>query len=126
MRRPLRSKRAITSPVRARSNASGLTRIRVRLTAGAPLVWVRTWGLWRGVAGRLFAGGFRGSFFGRGGRFLAACRRPFRRLLLGLRLAAARLFPRPALALAAPAQGRLAVGTEAPARIDRLAAGRAG
>src|SRR3954447_10720678 len=32
IRRPLRSKRAITSPVRPRSNASGLTRIRVRDT----------------------------------------------------------------------------------------------
>src|SRR6478735_5289725 len=33
IRRPLRSKRAMTSPVRARSKASGFTRIRVRLTA---------------------------------------------------------------------------------------------
>src|SRR3954451_19157792 len=39
IRSPLRSKRAITSPVRARSKASGLTRIRVRLTAGAPLLF---------------------------------------------------------------------------------------
>src|SRR3954465_5689835 len=30
MRRPLRSKRAMISPVRLRANASGLTRIRVR------------------------------------------------------------------------------------------------
>src|SRR4051794_11517322 len=37
MRNPLRSKRAITSPVRARSKASGFTRISVRLTCGAPL-----------------------------------------------------------------------------------------
>src|SRR5215211_7750692 len=32
IRRPLRSKRAMISPVRPRSNASGLTRIRVRST----------------------------------------------------------------------------------------------
>src|SRR3954471_8782854 len=32
MRRPLRSKRAMISPVRPRANASGLTRMRVRST----------------------------------------------------------------------------------------------
>src|ERR1700710_687766 len=137
MRRPLRSKRAITSPVRARSKASGLTRIRVRLTARAPLVWFRAGGLWRGVAGRLLAGGFRGGFLRRRGRFLAAGGRAFRyRLLglgfatgaslLGLGLRAPRLFLRPALALVAAGEGRLAVGAEAPARVDRLVAGRAG
>src|SRR6476661_10899042 len=107
MRRPLRSKRAITSPVRARSNASGLTRIRVRLTAGAPLVWFRAGCLWRGVAGRLFASGFRGRFLRLGGRFLAAGGR-FRGRLLGGGLAPRRpslAFPRLALALAAAAQG---------------------
>src|SRR4051794_41004961 len=34
--RPLRSKRAMISPVRPRANASGLTRIRVRSTLKAP------------------------------------------------------------------------------------------
>src|SRR5215218_1800496 len=113
MRSPLRSKRAITSPVRARSNASGLTRIRVRLTAGAPLVWLGVGRLFRGAAGRLFALGLRGSFAGRGG-FFAAGRLPSRNGAL--------LWP--PLALAAGERG-LAVGAEAPARVDRLAAGRA-
>ncbi len=40
IRRPLRSKRAMISPVRPRSNASGLTRIRV-LSTGASLLLVR-------------------------------------------------------------------------------------
>src|SRR4249919_434129 len=65
MRRPLRSKRTSTSPVRARSKASGLTRIRVRLTAGAPFRLV-------GTAGRrLLIGGARGRLFSWRGRFLA-------------------------------------------------------
>src|SRR5215213_7337261 len=44
IRRPLRSKRASTSPVKARSKASGLTRIRVRLTARAPFLSFRCFG----------------------------------------------------------------------------------
>src|ERR1700761_3235896 len=53
IRSPLRSKRAITSPVRARSKASGLTRIRVRLTAGAPVFL---------FGGRRFVGSAAGAF----------------------------------------------------------------
>src|ERR1700750_2732935 len=70
MRSPLRSKRAITSPVRARSKASGLTRIRVRLTAGAPLFL---------FGGRRFFGSAAGAFaaarrfrFGGGGAAFAS------------------------------------------------------
>src|ERR1700750_843656 len=58
MRSTIRSKRAITSPVRARSKASGLTRIRVRLTAGAPLFLFGGRRLFRGAAGP-FAGAGR-------------------------------------------------------------------
>src|SRR4051794_31179575 len=57
---PLRSKRAITSPVRLRSKASGLTRIRVRLTSGAPLFLFGGRRLFGGAAGgSLFAGARR-------------------------------------------------------------------
>src|ERR1700722_15162270 len=59
IRSPLRSKRAITSPVRARSKASGLTRIRVRLTAGAPLFFFGGRRLFGGAAGGPFAGARR-------------------------------------------------------------------
>src|SRR5271156_1874981 len=61
---PLRSKRAITSPVRLRSKASGLTRIRVRLTAGAPLFLFGGRRLFRGGAagGSRFAGARRFGF----------------------------------------------------------------
>src|SRR5436305_9901822 len=107
IRRPLRSKRAITSPVRARSKASGLTRIRVRLTAGAPLLFG-----WFCPFCRL-----RRSFFA------ARSGLPFGRRRLAL-LGVTTFAPRPLLA-AAP-QVRLAVGAETPARVDRLAAGRAG
>src|ERR1700761_7452137 len=71
---PLRSKRAITSPVRARSKASGLTRIRVRLTAGAPLFLFGGRRLFGGAAGGAFAGArsFRLAFAGALGRDLAA------------------------------------------------------
>src|ERR1700753_500327 len=66
IRSPLRSKRAITSPVRLRSKASGLTRIRVRLTAGAPLFLFGGRRVFRGAAGG-FAGArrFRGPARGR-------------------------------------------------------------
>src|SRR3954447_3937197 len=105
IRSPLRSKRAITSPLRARSKASGLTRIRVRLTAGAPLLFG-----WLGPFARL-----RRSF-------LAARRGlPFRRRRLAL-FGVATFAARP---LAAAAEARLAVRAEAPAGVDRLAAGRA-
>src|SRR3954451_24344415 len=85
IRSPLRSKRAITSPLRARSNASGLTRIRVRLTGGAPLLWFRARPLLRGAARRLF---LAAAARGRGSR--GARRGLFAPLL------------RPAFALAAP------------------------
>src|SRR3954453_16944430 len=102
MRRPLRSKRAITSPLRARSKASGLTRIRVRLTAGAPFR-----SLWTGP---LFGGGACGRLvLGRGGGSLFARRR-------GARAARSFLLR----------QRGLAVRAEGPARVDRLAAVVAG
>src|SRR5262245_29940162 len=46
--RPLRSKRAMISPVRPRANASGLTRMRVRSMWGEPSVGL----LWRRLVGR--------------------------------------------------------------------------
>ena len=77
---PLALEAAITSPVRPRSKASGLTRIRVRLTAGLLCSLV-------GVDGSSAAGRFAdacrdvalGGFSAAGGRFFAA----FRRLLAG-------------------------------------------
>src|SRR4051812_15270891 len=105
IRSPLRSKRAITSPVRARSKASGLTRIRVRLTAGAPLLLG-----WLGPFARLR-------------RCLLAARRG---LTFRWRLALFGVTTFSARPLATAAQVRLAVRAEPPARIDRLAAGRAG
>src|SRR3954447_15590306 len=105
IRSPLRSKRAITSPVRARSKASGFTRIRVRLTAGAPLLF-----------------GWLCPFVSLRRRFLAA-RRCLALLLRGLALLGVPAFA--ARPLAAAAKFGLAVGTEAPARVDRFAAGRA-
>src|SRR3954451_9597512 len=104
IRNPLRSKRATTSPVRARSKASGLTKIRVRLTGGAPLLLG-----WLGPFSRL-----RRSF--------PAARRG---LTLRLRLALFGVTTSEARPLLAAAEVGLAVGAEAPARIDRLAAGRA-
>src|ERR1700761_4144250 len=64
IRSPLRSKRAITSPVRARSKASGLTRIRVRLTAWAPLFLFAGRRLFRrgAAGGSLFPGARRFRF----------------------------------------------------------------
>src|ERR1700712_2785101 len=108
MRSPLRSKRAITSPVRARSKASGLTRIRVRLTAGAPLFLGRGGRLVRGGArGPLFAWGVLGrSFAGLGRRFFAP-RLAFRLLALGAALA----FLRAALAFLAAGEGGGREGT---------------
>src|SRR5262245_2549244 len=110
-RRPLRSKRASTSPVRARSKASGLTRIRVRLTCAAP--FLSFWSAWRrlllgGARGRLFFRGWRGSprwggwRGGRRGGFFA--RLPFRPLAAGALL-----------------ERSLAIGAERPAGVDRLA-----
>src|ERR1700754_3802321 len=150
MRRPLRSKRAITSPLRARSKASGLTRIRVRLTAGASFLFFGSLPLRGAAAGRgrffppwlfwlfrLFLG--LGLTFG--GAALARLRLGLALGALGLGLALARRGLRPPLArlrlgaalarllaaLALPAgQGALAVRAEAPARVDWLAAGRAG
>src|SRR3954454_18585437 len=95
IRSPLRSKRAITSPLRARSKASGLTRIRVRLTAGAPLLLG-----WLGPFARLplrILAGRRGLTFRR------------RLALFGVTTFAAR-------PLAAAAQVGLAERAEAPAR----------
>src|ERR1044072_2511550 len=104
MRRPLRSKRAITSPLRARSKASGLTRIRVRLTAGGPLLSIG----FRSLLLLLLRSGRRWCLLLARGR-LAALRGPF----------AAR-------PLALAAQRFLAVGAERPARVDRFATARAG
>jgi hypothetical protein len=85
-----------------------LTRIRVRLTTGAPLLGGLSFG-------RLLAGAGGGALFpgAASRRFFRACGRFF----------AARL---PAALALAAAQGGLAVRAEAPARVDRLAAGRAG
>src|ERR1700761_3493113 len=74
IRRPLRSKRAMTSPVRARSKASGLTRIRVRLTAWAPLFLFAGRRLFRGAAGGTFAGARRFGFGGGPARFVGGGR----------------------------------------------------
>src|ERR1044072_3954347 len=104
MRSPLRSKRAITSPLRARSKASGLTRIRVRLTAGAPLLSIG----FRSLLLLLLRSGRRWCLLLARGR-LAALRGPFA--------------GRP---LALAAQRFLAVGAERPARVDRFATARAG
>src|ERR1044072_4771836 len=110
MRRPLRSKRAITSPLRARSKASGLTRIRVRLTAGAPLL-----SLWFGG----FLGWLALGLFPLGGsRFFAGCF-----ALLGRRRGAALTFTARTLS---PAQRVLAVGAEGPLRVHWPVAARAG
>src|SRR6478752_4404814 len=104
IRSPLRSKRAITSPVRARSKASGLTRIRVRLTFGAPFLLGR-WCPFLGLGRRFFPAW-------RTLRLAFLCR-----ALVGVSTFAARPL--------AAAKARLAVGTEVPARVDRFAAGRA-
>src|SRR6201986_662617 len=138
IRSPLRSKRAITSPVRARSKASGLTRIRVRLTAGAPLVLFGGRRFGRSAAGAFAAArrfgfgaasgwtlsvGFAGRggplFFwrgaGRAARFAGPTFRLGRRFFI-FGTAASRL------ARALGGQGGLAVRAEAPARVDRFTA----
>src|SRR5690349_20107990 len=105
MRRPLRSKRATTSPVRARWKASGFTRIRVRLTGGAPL----------------------GSFWRCNLLLGLAC--PLAGSALGVLHPARRGFPlrTRTLAAALPLGKRtLAVRAQRPARVDRLATARAG
>src|SRR5690348_9224555 len=78
---PLRSKRAITSPVRFRSKASGLTRIRVRLTAGAPLFLFGGRRVPRrgGAAGGLFASTRRFRSGGACALFVPGFRRLFAR-----------------------------------------------
>src|ERR687898_561849 len=99
MRRPLRSKRAMISPVRLRANASGFTRIRVRstwLSSGQ----VRLSGVAR--CGRLE----RGLFLGRPARPPPLALAP-----LGGRRTGARL--------------GLAVRAQAPGRVHGLAAARA-
>src|SRR5882672_1340036 len=130
MRRPLRSNRAITSPLRARSKASGLTRIRVRLTAGAPLLSFGFRRLFRGLALRLSRGS-RGLVLGSGGLTLGGGLGPFgaplfspRRLALftGL-LAVLDAFATGPLGLLR--QGGFAVGAECPAGIDGPLATRA-
>src|SRR5215217_109331 len=99
IRRPLRSKRAMISPVRPRANASGLTRIRVR-----------------SIGGQSFSISLSG--LRRGRRFVRR-----RRALLDLagRLAAA---PAPRDGRMARHLG-LAVGADRPLRVERLAAVRA-
>src|SRR4029453_17206141 len=99
--RPLRSKRAMISPVRPRANASGLTRIRVRSTVEVPFVGLAA------VAGA-FARLAVGRALGRDGRLVrgrgpaAAMARGLRRRL-GVHLS-------------------LAVGAQLPRRGDRLSA----
>src|ERR1700761_6295886 len=125
----------MTSPVRARSKASGLTRIRVRLTAWAPLFLFAG----RRVVGRRAAGGaFAGArsfrfafafarlaFGGRrlsGGAFFSARRTALRRRFFQLAVAfafalvpgGAAALPLGLLATLAGERG-LAVGAEAPA-----------
>src|SRR4051794_30512089 len=130
MRSPLRSKRAITSPVRARWKASGFTRISVRLTGGAPLGssgWGSLFVLLRG--GRLLFGLRAGGRAAFGALLAGLALFAFGALLgrgraLGARLAPALgrgVFPSWPLG-----QGALAVGTEGPARVYRLAAARTG
>src|ERR1700712_1538779 len=122
MRSPLRSKRPITSPVRARSKASGLTRIRVRLTAGAPLFLFGGRRVFRRAAGAFAAarsfrfGGGAFTFAGVAARgvgslfFTGATRATLRRDFLDLAVAFAlpvRLGRRSASAAAAPGGLRL-------------------
>ncbi len=57
---PLRSKRAITSPVRLRSKVSGLTRIRSGSTAGSFVCSWSAWSFCRRAAGGPFAGALFG------------------------------------------------------------------
>src|SRR3954468_15505022 len=98
MRRPLRSKRAMISPVSPRANASGLTRMRVR------------------SIGSVLPGERSGS--GRGRRFVRR-----RRALLDL---AGRLTAPPASRHRRVAGDlRLAVRADRPLRVERLAAVRA-
>src|SRR5215470_9376831 len=99
--RPLRSKRAMISPVRPRANASGLTRIRVRSTVGVPFgalsaaaLSLRLWLVVRDLS--------------RHGR-LVSCRRTAATTARGLRR-------RLVLHL------RLAERAQLPRRVDRLAA----
>src|SRR5688572_25825073 len=145
MRRPLRSKRARISPVRARSKASGLTRISVCDMPGSGIVLGAALGAAAGAGGLLalaarrgrrrlggargrprgpWLGCLRGAVLGGGSaargtlpRRRRVLARPRRRRapVLGLRLA-----PR------AAGQGRLAVRAERPARVDGLAAALAG
>src|SRR3954464_5302252 len=97
MRRPLRSKRAMISPVRPRANASGLTRIRVRSIGGQS---------------------FRSE---RSGRRRRLVRRRGALLDLAGRLAAA---PAPRHGRV-PGHLGLAVRADRPLRVERLAAVRA-
>src|SRR4051794_4195855 len=102
IRRPLRSKRAMISPVRPRANASGLTRMRVRSMGGCVLLG----GLLRG---RLVRGGGL-----EGGSRLG------RELLVGGRS------PPPAAGRRRDAGDLgLAVRADAPVGIERLATARA-
>src|SRR5215211_4932085 len=138
---PLRSKRVRISPVRRRSKASGLTRIRVRsislLVVEAQLRLGRALALASGAGRARALGGDRG--LGR-----------YRPLLLGLARRAGRGLPLRGLAPASRAGRRggarrgggppgaararlgrsladlgLAVGADLPARVERPAAGRA-
>src|SRR6478609_1558809 len=98
MRRPLRSKRAMISPVRPRANASGLTRMRVRSIGRALLGFLLRWRL----EGR-------------------------RRLGLELELVGARAPAAPAAARRGrdARDLGLAVRADAPGRVQRLGAVRA-
>ena len=109
MTRPLRSKRAMTSPVRPRSNASGLTRISVRSMAAGRLGTV-TAGARRALDGCALGcvararRGPRLTRRHRSGRRRGGAARPPSRRLAGL------------------AHLGLAVRADLPARVERLAA----
>src|SRR5262249_16812571 len=122
----LRSKRAITSPVRARWKASGFTRISVRLTVGAPLGSLRSICLCRPLGCGRILGLLRGAPLWA----LLPLRRLRRLGRLGRGVspwfggAPRASLARRALALRPLGNRVLAVGTERPARVDRLAAAR--
>src|SRR5437588_826878 len=140
--RPLRSKRAITSPVSRRPNASGLTRIRVRLTstAGGRSRSVRPGTAHGGLlarGGRLARSAVRAALPGLGRRGAGGTGGP--RCLAGARWSALG-GGRPgcrrgaAAAAATGSLGRwlnrardlgLAVGAQRPPRVERAAAARA-
>src|SRR5215207_8117135 len=124
--RPLRSKRAMTSPVSPRSNASGFTRIRVR-SISSPYGYCTE----GGSGGQGSAGGLRAVTAGAGrplhravGREALAggARGPGRRRPWGHPTTGRRATRTGPAALRRLAHLGLAVGADLPARIERLAA----